>query len=315
MLFTLRPLLALVGLAVVAALTLDPLLAFLQRRHVRRELGVLLLLLVFIGAAGISMLGLVPMFKAQLVQLNDATGGGLRRIIGEWGHLREGVGTSALKGASQFAGGVVGVLRSVAGEVAALVTVLALTVLTLLFGKDLERLALGWLAPQRRTRAELRLRSMRQAVSRYMASALAMATLGAVVTTVLLAVLRVPYFLPVGFVMLGLGLIPTVGPAVGALLVGVSVLAVGGLRRALIAVLIFVVYQALAGNLLSPLVQGKALSMNPLLMTLLLLAGLQLDGVVGAILAIPLAAAAQVWLKEAKENRASHWNEPEQRAV
>ena len=141
-----------------------------------------------------------------------------------------------------------------------------------------------------------------------------MSALGAVVTAVLLAVFHVPYCLPIALAMLLFGFIPYVGSFIGELLVGLSTLSVRGLKPALIATAIYLVYQQLAGHALSPLVQRRAMRMNPLLMLLSLLAGAQLQGVLGAILALPASAAAQVLLQELKTERASRWTRPAQEA-
>jgi predicted PurR-regulated permease PerM len=269
---------------------------------------------VLTALAGAAAIGFVPLVKAQLVALNQTSGGQLKRLLDSvqpWAGQGEGKASPlGLPGITQWAVPLLGALRSAAGGAATVLAIAVLALLCLLFGKDAETLALGWLEPRRRSRAEARLRQMREGVSRYLAGALTMSALGAAVTTLLLLLFHVRYFALVGMVMLGLGLIPTIGPLIGEVLVGLTTLEAQGLRRAILVVMILVAYEALAGNLLAPLVQGKALRMNPLLTTLVLLAGTQLGGIAGAILALPIAAAAQVQVQELKEVRASRWSTP-----
>lgn len=308
----LRGFLVLVALAAVTALTLDPVVSFLERHRIPRGVGVALTVVVGLALLALAALGLVPMLGDQISSLNEATGGELKRFVARVGpgSLRGGGPEASISGITRWAGPLVDVARSAAGVAGAVLTVALLAVLWLLFGRDLEALALGFLDPKRRGRAEERLRHMRQAVSRYMAGALATSTLGAVVTMALLLVLHVRYFALIGVLMVGLGLIPTVGPLIGEILVGLATLQAGGIKRALIAVAVLMAYETFSAHVLTPLVQGKALQMNPLLMTLVLLAGTQLGGIPGAILSLPIAAAAQVRVQEFKAARADRWNEP-----
>jgi predicted PurR-regulated permease PerM len=117
----------------------------------------------------------------------------------------------------------------------------------------------------------------------------------------------VPFFLPIALAMLFLGLIPLFGSFVGALLVAFSTLAAGGLNRALLALLLFLVYQQIAAHLLSPLVQQRTIKMNPFLLTVVLIAGAGLDGLIGATLALPFAAAIQELLRDVQERRERRW--------
>ena len=63
------------------------------------------------------------------------------------------------------------------------------------------------------------------------------------------------------------------------------------------------VYQQVENHLLQPLVQRRTLRMNPLLITLALLAGTGLAGVLGTLLALPVAGAIQVLLQDALQRR------------
>ena len=128
--------------------------------------------------------------------------------------------------------------------------------------------------------------------------------MGAALLTGVLALLEVPYFLPLGLSYLVLGLIPWIGSALIATMVTLTTLAALGWQRALVVLGVFLVYQQLEGNILQPLVQRHTLRMNPLLISLVLLLGGAVGGLGGLVLSLPVAAALQVLLEEVRRQRA-----------
>ncbi|HZH16279.1 MAG TPA: AI-2E family transporter, partial [Archangium sp.] len=70
---------------------------------------------------------------------------------------------------------------------------------------------------------------------------------------------------------------------------------------------VFLVYQQIEGNLIQPLVQRHSIRMNPLLISVVLLMGAALMGLIGAMIALPLAAALQELLREVQEEQRERW--------
>jgi predicted PurR-regulated permease PerM len=66
----------------------------------------------------------------------------------------------------------------------------------------------------------------------------------------------------------------------------------------------FVIYQQLENHVLQPLVYGKTVQISPLVVLVAVLLGAALDGMLGAIVAIPLAASLQILVKDYAER---HW--------
>ncbi|MFP2900572.1 ribose-5-phosphate isomerase RpiA [Corallococcus sp. 4LFB] len=183
------------------------------------------------------------------------------------------------------------VLSSTVELMGAGITVLALAVFGLLFGQDLYASILGWVRPRSRARVRRVVGRMREAVGNYLVGTLLIVSVGGAFTAFMSLALGVPYFLPLGLVAMVLGLIPYIGSVITALLVTVTTLASVGSKRALIALVVFMVYQQIESHLLSPLVQRRAIKMNPLLISLVALVGGTVAGLLGVILAVPAAAA------------------------
>jgi predicted PurR-regulated permease PerM len=108
-----------------------------------------------------------------------------------------------------------------------------------------------------------------------------------------LLLLRVPYALPLAVVAGLTEAIPIVGPIFGAIpavLIAFSINPVTGLLVAGWYILI----QQLEANILVPKLMESQIGLNPLLVIVAIIAGATLNGIVGALLAIPVAGAVQV---------------------
>jgi predicted PurR-regulated permease PerM len=177
----------------------------------------------------------------------------------------------------------------------------------LVFGGRLFAVALEWIEPSKRERYRVLSRRIQRAVGGYVNGTLLIALIGGVVTAVTLAILGVPYFLPLGLVMALLGVVPFIGSTLGAVLVVGTTFLTSGVKAGVISLVVFLVYQQVESELLHPIVQRKTIQMNALLIALVMVVGTALAGVLGALLALPIAAAIQVVLQDVLERRKARW--------
>jgi predicted PurR-regulated permease PerM len=224
-----------------------------------------------------------------------------------WADQQFGVIGRAKRELAENAGAATGLLfRVVQGVftgIVGTVTVIVLAVFMLLFGGQLFDKALEWIAPLDRERYVVLARQMRNTVGRYVGGTLIIALLGGAVTAVTLAILGVPYFLPLGFAMALLGIIPFVGSALGGILVVGTTFLSSGTKAGVIALVVFLLYQQVENELLHPIVQRRTIQMNALLVALVMLVGTTMAGVLGAVLSLPIAAATQTVLRDVLERR------------
>ena len=120
-----------------------------------------------------------------------------------------------------------------------------------------------------------------------------MATSVALAWVVGLLILDIPYPFALAFVAFVGELIPLVGPIVTGVIAAAVALTTSPLQFGLTIVLAILVQQ-LENNLLVPRIVGTAVGISPLTVILALLIGGSLMGFIGAILAVPVAAAVQV---------------------
>lgn len=104
------------------------------------------------------------------------------------------------------------------------------------------------------------------------------------------ALLGVPLAVPIAVVVFIGAFIPLVGATVAGLLAALVALVTSGPSAALIVIVIVVAVNQIEGNLLQPLLLGKALSLHPLAILVALTAGTILAGIIGTLISVPLAA-------------------------
>jgi predicted PurR-regulated permease PerM len=186
-------------------------------------------------------------------------------------------------------GAVAGV--TVAGEV---ITGLILSLfLTFFFVKDSERFTRWILDFAGRQRAphlrEIGTRSA-TAVSGYLRGQAAVGAVDAIFIGIGLAILGVPLVVPLAFLTFVAAFLPLVGAVFAGVLAALVALVTKGVTTALLVVGITLLVQQLEGHLLAPLLLGRAVSLHPVVIILALAAGAILGGIIGAFLAVPIAA-------------------------
>ena len=165
--------------------------------------------------------------------------------------------------------------------------------LTFFFVKDSERFT-RWILDfaGRHRQAHLREIGTRSAtaVSGYLRGQASVGLVDAVFIGIGLAIVGVPLVLPLAFLTFVAAFLPLVGAFVAGALAALVALVTKGFTAALIVVGITVLVQQLEGHLLAPLLLGRAVKLHPVVIILALAAGSILGGIIGAFLAVPIAA-------------------------
>lgn len=317
LLWKLRTLVAWTLVALLLALAADPAVDFLARHRVRRGFGVLIVFVLIGGLLAALVATLVPMLISQARALIDRAPDLIDSVrhaapvrwANEHFNLVDRVQQALREHRMQAAGSALAVASSIVQGMVGAITIFALTVFMLLFGEEVVDKILAWAPPDKRKHSRELGVKMRRVVGGYVLGTLLVAAVGGTVMGITTAILGVPYFLALGLVMVVLGLIPFLGGTLGALLVVGVTFTSSGLKAGLIAAGVYLVYQQIENQVLQPLVQRRTISMNPLFITLMLLAGTFLGGVIGTLLALPIAGATQVILQGALSRRQAQWQQ------
>jgi predicted PurR-regulated permease PerM len=194
------------------------------------------------------------------------------------------------------------VLSTIANTLAAVLSIIVLTFLMLLEGPRLLTSGLSSLSEDRRERLERVGRDCARSVTGYMAGNLVISVICGVLTYATLAIMGVPYSGVIAVFVALADLVPLIGATIGAV-IACSVALLHSVTAGIVAIVFFVVYQQLENHLLQPVVLSRTVKINPLVVLVSILLGVELAGILGTLLAIPVAGMVQVVLRDVYDVR------------
>ena len=299
-------------IAVVVAAAVSPVVGALQRRGVPKVLAVWAALITGLSALGVVIWLVVRGFRREWSELVDAAGRGLEELqayldAGRFGLTPERI-EQARQAVMDFLASDTVSSGALAGATIAIEVIagifLGLVVLFFLLKDG----ALIWDFLIRPFPAREQDRAHRigdravEVLGGYVRGTAVVALVDAVVIGIALAILGVPLALPLATIVFLGAFVPLVGATVAGTLAALVALVANGPVTALIVVAVVIAVNQLEGDLLAPLVLGRAVRLHPLAILLALTAGTIVGGIVGALLAVPLAAVAWTVVRE--------WNGP-----
>ncbi len=194
------------------------------------------------------------------------------------------------------------VAQGIASTVIGALVVLVLTIFMTLESPALLAGALSTLPAARRDRVAKVAGDCGRAVTGYMTGQLLIATICGVATYLVLLVLGVPFRGTVALFVALTDLIPLVGATIGAV-VAVAVALLSSMTDGIVVAGWFLVYQQLENHLLQPVVQSRTVKLNPLTVLVSVIVGVELVGILGALLAIPVAGMISVIVRDLWDHR------------
>lgn len=283
-------------LALFPAALLEPVTRRLKRVGLPPALASLLTIVGGLAVLTAVVALMVPAVAAELPAMAESFGTGVDELVQavpfDIGGTDELIDRARqqLGNANEVAGTAIGAAAAVVEGAAGLVFGL---VALFFYLKDGGRIAegIGDLLPERaRTHAAVMSARVWTTIGRYFRGQLLIALADAVLIGLGLLILGIPLALPLAVLIFFGGLFPIVGAVVAGAVAVLVALADAGLARALAVLAVVVGVQQLEGNVLQPLVLGRAISLHPLMVLVAITAGGVTLGVLGAFLAVPVAA-------------------------
>jgi predicted PurR-regulated permease PerM len=296
--------LVIIGLALFIAIGLNPLIEFVTHRGHSRGLAVTMVIVIFVLAVTGFVIAAVPPLSHEIQALirnypkykaSIAAGKGWAGKLAVRLHL-----TSYLKGQSKLkipAGGVLGAGKAILSVGVATISVGALTIYFLIALPGVKRLWLALIPRSRRERVGLLTNEVFDRVGGFMLGNLLTSVISGVGTYIWLLIFGVPYALLLALFVALFDLIPMVGSTIAG--VAVSLVALTrGVPIAVATAVYYIVYRFLEDYLLNPRVMKHTVKVSPGLTIIATLIGGTLLGLVGALVAIPVAATIHLLLEE-----------------
>jgi predicted PurR-regulated permease PerM len=304
-------------IAAFFAVALYPVVNWLEKRArwIRRSIATLIVFLTVV----LALIGLITVFVVPLVSEARQLAGQVPKLVQDARAGRGPVGDllqrfhvldwvrqhqDQLQGyLSNVGGGVLGVVQGAATSVAAALTIFVLAYLMVLEGPKIVDGVLAIFEDRRRAERVRKVGSdCTRTITGYLSGNLLISIIAGIATYVVLLILGVPY---AGLLALFVGiadLIPLVGATLGAVVVTAASFT-QGVKAGIIVLVFFIVYQQVENHLLQPVIYSRTVQLNPLTALVAVLFFTQLSGLLGALLAIPLAGMIQIIVRDVWDHR------------
>ena len=290
-----------VAIALFLAVALEPAVRFAQR-WMPRTWAVLAVFAALLVVVALFLALLIVPIANQVDNLRTAAPGYIQKLehnatIRDLNERYQLV-AKAQDAARALPGRVFGAAGQILSGIVATITVLFLTLFLLLELPALSEAVTGLLPPHAAERARRIGADVNRSVAGYVIGNLAISVVAGTTIGVSLWILGVPYAAALAVLMGVFDLVPLVGATVGALAaVGVA-FATQGVTAGIVMIVVNVVYQQIENHVLQPLVYRRTVQLSAFLILVAVLTGGELLGILGALVAIPVAGSIQLVVRE-----------------
>jgi predicted PurR-regulated permease PerM len=312
--WSVRRILMWILVAAFFGVVLNPPVRFLVERGVKRGLAVAIVMLTLFAVGG----GLTYAFVRPIVQESVSFAEnlpqnvdrirhapGVRQILHRFNieNRVEQVSKDLPRRLIGLSGPILSAFKSAAEVTVALITIVVLTVFLLLYGPGFAAIGLGLLGnPRRQERIERVGAESVRSVSGWVAGNVITSVIAAVASMVAFLILGLPYGVLLGLWVGVADLIPLIGATLGAL-PAVIVAFLHSTTAGIVVLVFFLVYQQFENHVLQPAVYGRTIKLNPFVVLVAVLIGVELAGFLGALLALPIAGTVQIVIGEVMDYR------------
>jgi predicted PurR-regulated permease PerM len=317
---TLSTLIAYIGAALFLALGLDPAISWLERRGLPRWASILIVMTLVGLLVAALVLAVVPIIVDQISQLVEDIPRIVERVSSqEWIETLEEqfplvkvqeISDQITTGLTDFftnpdklselAGGVLQVAIAIGTGVFAVIIVFILTLYFTASLNTMKRASYQLVPASKRARFADLTEQITQSVGRYVLGQASLAACNGIASFIFLSIIRAPFPAVLAFIAFLFSLVPLVGTLTGSIIIVLVCLipGLGSPLTALVAAIYYLVYMQVEAYVLSPRIMNRAVKVPGALVVIAALAGGSLLGILGALIAIPVAAAILLIIKQ-----------------
>jgi predicted PurR-regulated permease PerM len=290
-----------IAVAVFLAVALEPVVRVTER-WMSRTWAVLAVFTGLLMLVALFLAVLIIPIATQVDDLRDAAPGYLQRLERNQTirdlNQRYKLVQKAQDAAQQAPARVFGAAGRFVNGVVATLTVLFLTLFLMFELPAISRGLLSLLTDDDAARVRLVAADVNRSIGGYVLGNLAISVIAGATVGISLWILGVPYAAALAVFMGVCDLVPLVGATVGALAaIGVA-FAAQGVTAGIVMIVVNVVYQQFENHILQPIVYRKTVQLSAFLVLVAVLVGGELMGVLGALVAIPIAGSIQLVVRE-----------------
>jgi predicted PurR-regulated permease PerM len=301
-----RSVLIIIGLALFIAVGLDPVVGWLVRHRVPRWAAVLTVIGCALALAAAFLAAAIPPLTSEATALTHQIPHYMHTLqdrnsqLGKLNvryHLQQRLSKLVTGGGSSLVGGVLGAGELVLSTVSFVLAVLVLSIYFLAGLPRIKVFAYQLVPHSRRPRVILISDEVLAKVGGYLLGNFITSAIAGLGTYVWMLALGIPYPLLLGMFVALVDLIPVIGSTVGGAVVTLVALTVS-LPVALATLAFYIGYRLAEDYLLVPRVMGRTVQIPAIVSLIAVLIGGVLLGIIGALVAIPVAAAIRLLLQE-----------------
>jgi len=293
--FLVRDILVWFIFALIISVLFSPAIDFLGKFRIPRVGAVILIYIVFFGILGLAVYWTIPMFTTEIQQFSQLFPQYFERLAPPL----EELGIEAFESMESFtvalgatlekaSSDILSALAIFFGGIGSTIFILAIALFLSLEEKGVERV-IGLLSPKKYEGFILSLWERSQnKVAGWFGSRILTCIFVAVAVFITLYLFNVEYSFTLALLAGVLDFIPILGPLIVGVLTFILV-ALDSWLKAIFVIVAFVLIQQIEGNILSPILARKFVGLPPVLVLISLSIGAKLLGIMGAILAIPMA--------------------------
>lgn len=307
----------LVPFAVSAFITylLHPIVEGLHQRGLHRGIAILIIYVLFFGGMGYAFYKGIPALIHQLRDLAENAPffaeqykGMVNNIMDQTSSWPAGIHERIEDGINRMEtwldGVLAGVMTFLMDIINSILTIAVIPFIAFYMLKDFDAMkkAAWYITPRQwRQPGTKFLHDVDKSLGSYIRGQLLVCLVIGVLSSILFWIAGIKYSLLLGAIVGITNVIPYFGPIIGAI-PAVIIAATMSVKMVLISLAIVFSLQFLEGNILSPLIVGKSLHMHPLMIMFALLAGGEIGGILGLILAVPVLVVLRAALIHAKDH-------------
>ncbi len=307
-LFLIKEVLAILFVAIILASAFDPWVDFLQRKKIPRSVSILMIYIILLSVVSLVVVVLVPPIVEQVKQLVNNFPDFYEKIIRgfeyfqaftvQHGLLEDGAKAieSLESGVSKAAGGVFSTITGFFGGIISFFLILVITFYMTVEEEAMKRTLRAIVPAKYFPFINQLITKMQKKIGTWLQAQLVLSLIVGVLCYIGLFILRVDYALILALIAALGELVPYIGPIIGAVPAVFLAFAQSPTKAVLVIILYFVIQQ-LENHILVPKIMQKAVGLNPIVSISALLVGVKIGGIVGALLAIPVATALSVLLQ------------------
>ncbi len=299
--YVLKDVLIIFLFAIVIASAVSPFAAWFERRGLPRVLGVLLLYLVVFGGFGVVSSLVIPSIARDVIQLTSVFPKIAQTVttsldtvqrespkyfdfVGEIQNILDVLSTYL----QQFSQSAVGLVVSVFGGVASFAAIIVISFYLSAMKNGIEMFLKSVVPSEYHTYAIDLWKRSEIKVGRWLQGQILLSLLVGLAVYVGLSLMNIKFALVFGILSMLLEIVPVAGPVLAAI-PGVLMAFIQSPTMGLWVIVFYTAVQQTESHLLVPVVLGRAIGLNPVVVIMALLIGSQLAGIPGAILSVPMA--------------------------